>query len=101
MNMKNNFEKFNKGGERRRKKAEDKNELSISHWQGELHSHTKTDITDPELPDDIVEYRKGSNCGNIPLEALLSYHNQEMKNKFTEFKTLCRLPVYIYLIQRL
>ena len=80
--MKNNFEKFNQGGERRRKRAEDKNELSISHWQGELHSHTKTDITDPELPDDIVEYRKGSNCGNIPLEALLSYHNQEMKNKF-------------------
>jgi hypothetical protein len=26
---------------------------------------------------------------------------QEVKNKFTEFKTLCRLPVFIYLIQRL
>jgi hypothetical protein len=26
---------------------------------------------------------------------------QDVKNKFTEFKTLCRLPVYIYLIQRL
>jgi hypothetical protein len=26
---------------------------------------------------------------------------QTVKNKFTEFKTLCRLPVYVYLIQRL
>ncbi|MBC2714082.1 MAG: hypothetical protein HF978_02125 [Desulfobacteraceae bacterium] len=26
---------------------------------------------------------------------------QEVKNKFTDFKTLCRLPVYMYLIQRL
>jgi hypothetical protein len=34
-----------------------------------------------------------------PLENIGSI--QEVKNKFTEFKTLCRLPVYIYLIQRL
>lgn len=34
-----------------------------------------------------------------PLENIGSV--QEVKNKFTEFKTLCRLPVYIYLIQRL
>jgi len=80
--MKNNFEKINLGAEKRKKRAEDKDELSISHWQGELHSHTKTDISKPELPDDIVEHRKGSNCGSIPLEALLSYHHQEMKNEF-------------------
>jgi hypothetical protein len=34
-----------------------------------------------------------------PLENIGSI--QEVKNKFAEFKTLCRLPVYIYLIQRL
>ena len=34
-----------------------------------------------------------------PLENIGSI--QEVKNRFTEFKTLCRLPVYIYLIQRL
>ncbi|MCD6586659.1 MAG: hypothetical protein J7K96_12945 [Desulfobacteraceae bacterium] len=34
-----------------------------------------------------------------PLENIGSI--QEVKNKFTEFKTLCRLPVFIYLIQRL
>ncbi|MCK5416344.1 hypothetical protein KAI92_02865 [Candidatus Parcubacteria bacterium] len=80
--MKNNLETINQGADRRRKKAEGKNELSVSHWKGELHSHTKTDFSKPELPDDIVEHRKGSNCGSIPLEALLSYHNQEMKNEF-------------------
>lgn len=80
--MKNNFETINHGADRRREKAEDKDKLSISHWRGELHSHTKTDISRPELPDDIIENRKGSNCGSIPLEALLSYHNQEMRNEF-------------------
>ncbi|PLX27662.1 hypothetical protein C0583_00275 [Candidatus Parcubacteria bacterium] len=80
--MKNNFEIINQEADRRRKKAENENKLSISHWKGELHSHTKTDISKPELPNDIVEHRKGSNCGSIPLEALLSYHNQEMKNEF-------------------
>ncbi len=34
-----------------------------------------------------------------PLENIGSI--QEVKNKFTEFKSLCRMPVYIYLIQRL
>lgn len=34
-----------------------------------------------------------------PLENIGSI--QEVKNKFTEFKMLCRMPVYIYLIQRL
>jgi hypothetical protein len=34
-----------------------------------------------------------------PLENIGSI--QAVKNKFTEFKMLCRLPVYIYLIQRL
>lgn len=34
-----------------------------------------------------------------PLENIGSI--QEVKNRFTEFKTLCRLPVFIYLIQRL
>lgn len=79
--MINNIEKI-PSGENRRQRAEDINKLSISHWRGELHSHTQTDLSNPKLPDDIIEYRKGSNCGSIPLEALLKYHNQEMKNDF-------------------
>jgi len=68
--------------QRRRQQAEAKNELSVSHWQGELHSHTSTDISEPKIPEDIMEYREGSNCGKIPLELLTRYHAQEMKNSF-------------------
>ena len=54
--------------ERRKERAEEKDEISISHWRGDLHAHTRTDISSPESPEDIIEHRKGSNCGKIPLE---------------------------------
>lgn len=74
-----NFEEID-SADRRKKQAEDKDELSLSHWRGELHSHTKKDISEPLLPEDISENREGSNCGKIPLEVLVAYNAQEMKN---------------------
>lgn len=68
--------------ERRRKKAEEKGEASISHWKGELHAHTATKLTKPELPEQEIEARKGSNCGQVPLEVLIRYHSQEMLDDF-------------------
>lgn len=67
---------------RRRQKAESQGDLSLSHWQGELHAHTATNPENPILPKEIIETRKGSNCGKIPLEILARYHSQEMKDKF-------------------
>lgn len=77
----NKFEQ-NFNADKRREKAENENRLSLSHWRGELHSHTKTDISKPELPEDIIENRKGSNCGTIPLEVLTRYHAEQMLNDY-------------------
>src|SRR3989344_3978186 len=71
----------NNSATRRKARAEEQHELSISHYQGDLHTHTRTDISEPKLPEDIVESRRGSNCGEIPLGALVAYHSQVMKNQ--------------------
>ena len=68
--------------EKRRDKSEKKDELNISHWRGELHSHTLTDKSEINLPEDVIENRKGSNCGKIPLQALVRYHSREMLNDY-------------------
>jgi len=61
----------------------------------ETHMPSILDLTRNQLDH---FYSKGTIYFS-PLENIGSI--QEVKNKFTEFKTLCRLPVYIYLIQRL
>jgi histidinol phosphatase-like PHP family hydrolase len=68
--------------EKRINDAESKNKLSISHWRGNLHGHSQTDISQPEKTSDIYENRKGSNCGQIPLFILATYYEQEMKNEY-------------------
>ena len=61
----------------------------------ETHMPSILDLTRNQLDH---FYSKGTIYFS-PLENIGSI--QEVKNTFTEFKTLCRLPVYIYLIQRL
>ena len=70
------------GSEKRQIKAEKDNKLSISHWKGDLHTHTKSDVTPFTSPEKIVETRKGSNCGDIPLQVLAKYHALEMRNEY-------------------
>lgn len=79
--MKNEILKHD-NAERRRGESEKKGDLSISHWRGELHSHTQTDLSEIKLPEDVYENRKGSNCGKIPLQALVRYHSKEMLNEY-------------------
>ncbi len=77
-----NLEKKFSGAERRRIRAEDEGELSISHWLGELHSHTGRRLTHPQTPEEEIAQRQGSNCGTIPLEILSRYHAEEMLNQY-------------------
>lgn len=79
-----NFEqpKQTSSAESRRQRAEAEGKLSISHWKGELHSHSSTDLENPDTPEQVLENRKGSNCGKIPLEVLAKYHAQELRNQF-------------------
>mgnify|MGYP003964049331 CR=1 FL=1 len=67
---------------KRKERAEAEGKISISHWRGELHSHTATNLDQPETPEDVIGSRKGSNCGKIPLEVLTQYHANEMLNEF-------------------
>jgi histidinol phosphatase-like PHP family hydrolase len=76
-----NEEAEREGAKRRIKMAEKKGELSLSHYRGELHAHSR-EGTNMGLPEKIVETRHGSNCGCIPLRVLVEYHVQEMKNDF-------------------
>ncbi|MFH1537212.1 MAG: hypothetical protein ABID45_04440 [Patescibacteria group bacterium] len=76
-----NVEK-NISAQRRKKRSESEGDLNISHWRGDLHAHTRTDLSNPETPEEIVERRRGSNCGVVPLGALVRYHAQEMRNEF-------------------
>jgi histidinol phosphatase-like PHP family hydrolase len=73
---------FFNSAERRRKRAEEGGGLSLSHWRGEFHAHTKTDPDGDALPKEIIENRKGSNCGKVPLEVLVNYHARKMQNDY-------------------
>lgn len=68
--------------ERRRKAAEEKGELSVSHYRGNLHTHTLTQGTGPLTPEKIMETRKGSNCGKIPLALLAEEHLRNLLNEY-------------------
>ena len=76
------IEKISGNAEKRKQEADRENRLSISHWEGSLHTHTKTDITNPALPEEVAEHRKGSNCGYVPMEAMADYYSREMFNSF-------------------
>ena len=73
---------FNPNATRRRAKAKEGDRLSISHFKGNLHTHTRTDLTKPTTPEAIVGVRRGSNCGKVPLTLLAQYHAQEMGNAY-------------------
>lgn len=73
---------INPNAERRKKVAEEKNELSLSHRTGELHSHTGYHRWDAKFPEDVIESRKGSNCGDVPIELLVKFHAQQIKDEF-------------------
>lgn len=75
--------KFSFQAENRREQADEKNEISLSHWRGNLHAHTRTDISNPKLPEDIYNHRQGSNCGQVPLQVLVKYFSHEMLNDYT------------------
>ena len=66
----------------RRQQSEEKGELNVSHWRGDLHAHTGGTIENPATPDEVLETRRGSNCGHIPLEVLARYHDKEMVNEY-------------------
>lgn len=74
------FEK-NPNAKRRKERAEREGKISISDWKGTLHVHSKKDITNPKLPEEIAETREGSNCAEVPLEILVKYHSEKMKNE--------------------
>lgn len=61
---------------RRRDRAEEKDEVSLSHYAGSLHVHSGTPETFEHAPDEIVEGRHGSNCGKIPAEVLAAYYGE-------------------------
>lgn len=70
----------NPSAERRRKRAETKGELSISHSKGDLHTHH---IEANEIsPEEVVRTRGGSNCGKIALEPLVAFHAQRLRNEY-------------------
>ncbi|MBU4360380.1 hypothetical protein KKA66_00790 [Patescibacteria group bacterium] len=48
---------INKNAEHRIKKAEKKNELSLSYRKGELHSHTGYHLSDVKSPEDTDEHK--------------------------------------------
>lgn len=76
-------EKFFKNqAEYRREESEAKGELSLSHWRGSLHVHSKKDISNSKIPEEIAESREGSNCGQIPLQILTKYLAKEMLNDY-------------------
>lgn len=68
--------------ERRREQSEEKGQLNISHWRGDLHAHTGDTVENPQTPEEVIETRRGSNCGSIPLEVLARYHDREMVNEY-------------------
>jgi len=47
-----------------------------------LHVHTGSNLKGVQKPEEVIENKKGSNCGFIPLEILAQYHNNKMKNQF-------------------
>ncbi|MBU1000198.1 hypothetical protein KKE78_02265 [Patescibacteria group bacterium] len=70
----------NKNAMRRRHRAEKRNNLSVSHYLGDLHAHTQEG--EKTSPETVAETRSGSNCGEITLRALIFFHAVQMKNKF-------------------
>lgn len=66
--------------DRRRKKAEKKDGISLSHWGGDLHSHTGGYDLDKggskATPEDVVRTRRGSNDGYIPTEVIGKEHQK-------------------------
>jgi len=52
----------------RREKAEREGVIGISDVRGLLHAHSKEG--NESSPESVVETRRGSNCGSIPLEIL-------------------------------
>ncbi|MCK4540086.1 hypothetical protein KAU09_02965 [Candidatus Parcubacteria bacterium] len=68
--------------DKRRERAEKNNELSISHYRGDLHAHTKSGEEKHGDPERIFKERKGSNCGHIPLEILTRYHAESLLNEY-------------------
>ena len=68
--------------DKRIKRAEQNNELSISHYRGDLHAHTKSGEEKHGDPERIFKERQGSNCGQIPLEILARYHSESLLNEY-------------------
>lgn len=68
--------------ERRRKKAEAEGRLSVSHVRGPLHGHSRTDISKPCLPEEIIENRRGSNCGQVPLDVIAEYYTTMLQHQY-------------------
>ena len=74
--------KFLTQADKRRTRAEENDELSISHYRGDLHTHTKTGEEKHDDPERIFHEREGSNCGQVPLEILTRYHSESLLNEY-------------------
>ncbi len=69
--------------ERRRHRAEEQGDVSLSHYQGSLHTHAGTpESRSGKTPEDVVETRRHSNCGSVPAEVLAAFYGSQMGHTY-------------------